>query len=141
MDDGAQSPQSVPSAHALISINVQDLHWVLLGADPGRYVCSISDCCPSLTASADAGRRLPRLVREALGHLAAQILAAQHEQVQRQDFNDCSVFTGANIRNRIKGTGQSASQAQVTLMRRMPVKAEGRRRQKNSASKAAAKCG
>ena len=41
----------------------------------------------------------------------------EHEGVQRQKFNNCAVFTGANFMHRIKGTGQSASQAPVTAMR------------------------
>ena len=75
-------------------INVQDLHWVLLDADPVSCVCNILDGCLSLTASADAGRRL--LVSQALvtpmrlQWLPALLLSGW--EVPGRDFRDTPAY-------------------------------------------------
>ena len=68
-----RSVQSVPSTHALIPLNVGDIHWMLLDADPVSCACDIADRRPSLTARVDAGGRLPALMRETLGYLTGQL--------------------------------------------------------------------
>ena len=111
---------SVAGTRALIPVNISNTHWLLLEADPHTRVCYMLDSLPGWTRRQGQGRDLPARAIEMLGRLwqsgpwEVRELAVTE---QAAFFNDCAVFTGCNALHRILGTGNSASQPEVTTTR------------------------